>query len=137
VLVDNLGTTLLMFSTDIQSTILLIYTSLNWSLTTSLYSIELLLNTYLLILSYQDLLIDLSEVYGIIMFVFILISSSNTTNILMTNLSKNNTNSSIKSTISQQTDSTNLNYMSVNYLVWRYTKTSSTLFSLCDQKPIR
>jgi hypothetical protein len=110
------------------------FTSSNWALITSSYSTELLLNTYLLILSYQDLLIDLSEVYGVIMFIFILISSSNTTNILMVELPQN-----YKGVITQPsqginsaTDSTKLNYKSINYNTWKYTKTSAGLLRLCD-----
>lgn len=109
------------------------FTSSNWNIITSSYSTELLLNTYLLILSYQDLLIDLSEVYGVIMFIFILISSSNTTNILMMELPQNNTGT--QSQLSQSANyanTTTLNYKSINYNTLKYTKTSAGLLRLCD-----
>ena len=84
-------------------------------------------------MSYQDLLIDLSEVYGIMLFMFILISSANTTNILMLDLNKTQLN---KHNLDSNTisNSTNLNYKSLNYVILKYTKTSSTLFSLCNIK---
>ena len=109
------------------------FTSSNWALITSSYSTELLLNTYLLILTYQDLLIDLSEVYGVIMFIFILISSSNTTNILMMELPQNSTGT--QNQLPQSTNygnATTLNYKSINYNTLKYTKTSAGLLHLCD-----
>jgi hypothetical protein len=122
-----------MLSIDIQSTLLLMFTSSNWALVTSSYSTELLLNTYLLVLSYQDLLIDLSEVYGVMMFIFILISSSNTTNILMMGLPQNHPKTtSNTSQHSNYTNNTNLNYKSVNYSTWKSAKTAPGLLHLCD-----
>lgn len=118
-----------------QSTLLTVIASLNWTLVTTSYSTELILNTYLLILSYQDLLIDLSEVYGVMVFIFILISSANTTNILIMELPQNPV-SNVPSSPNKITpkSNTNLNYKSVNYRVWKYTKTSPGLLNLCETK---
>ena len=67
------------------------------------------------------------------MFIFILISSSNTTNILMMELPQNSTGT--QNQLPQSTNygnATTLNYKSINYNTLKYTKTSAGLLHLCD-----
>jgi len=80
------------FTIESYFLIIFILTVIPYSLATFFFLVDLGFRVYLFIWSYHDLLVDLSEIYAIIVFVFLLLSSIIAPSILIQYSNYNTTN---------------------------------------------
>ena len=124
-LAGNIKNFIVTFTIESYFLIIFVLTVIPYSLATFFFLVDLGFRVYLFIWSYHDLLIDISEVYAIFIFIFLLLNSIIAPSIIIqyTNFSTNN-----------QQKNNKTNYLSSGSLFITYAWSSRFISSLSKIK---